>query len=170
MAGENRTSGGPSGGGIGGVAPADLFGPSGATRRDVAVPYRWAGLAPLDHAVLVRFMGELGLVPDEFHTNVPVGGSVEPLPADYFARIGKMVAALYPRRIDAALRWGTSWWLVECKPDSAMHGLGQCLGYYFWWHRDVPAQPVSRVILACGSATPDEVAVYAACGVDVAVV
>jgi len=134
------------------------------------VPLRWEGLSVADADVLRRFLVAIGIEPDELHTHVPVGGTVSPPAGDHFARMGKMAAALYPRRVDAALRYGAAWWLVECKPDSRLHGLGQCLGYYYWWLRDCPECDISRVILACGASQPDEVAAFAAAGVEVVVV
>jgi hypothetical protein len=144
-----------------------VLGPQASTRRELAVPYRWDGLSAADAGVLARFMGALGVAPAELHTHVPVGCARDVAGEGAGEWCVRMASALYPRRVDAALRFGETWWLCECKPDSRPGGLGQCLCYWYWWHRDCPALACSRVLLLASSVQVDEAAVYAACGVEV---
>ena len=144
-----------------------LFGPQKSTLRDLSLRYRWDGLSAGDAEVLGRFISAVGVTPDELHTHVPVGGMPDGVPATVEAACPGMAGWLYPRRVDAAMRFGGEWWIAECKPDSRPGGLGQCLCYWYWWCRDVAQCPCSRVLLLCGLAQLDEAAVYRACGVEV---
>jgi hypothetical protein len=120
--------------------------------------------------VLSSFLKKLELEPDELHTFVPVGGLIT-IPKGYESEsMERMVEHLYPRRVDAALRFGEEWWILECKPASRMAGLGQLLSYFYWWCRDCPKCRVTRLVLVCEDCDDDEAAAYAAAGVDVAVV
>jgi len=156
---------------VAGVSPATVvYGPSAKTRRDLANEYRWEGLSLGDCAILASFLTQLGRVPEELHTHVPVGGVVE-IPAECVSdSCSRMVNHLYPRRVDAAIRFGSEWWILECKPSSRMAGLGQLLSYFYWWCRDCPQRYVSRLVLVCEDCDGDEVEAYAAAGVWVAVV
>lgn len=144
-----------------------FVGPTDETRRDLARPVTWVGLSPGDHGLLVRFMRELGVVPAELHTHVPVGlGDVElPDPSDGVGH--RCMTALWPRRVDAALRFGQSWWLIECKIGCAHYVLGQCLCYAYWWLRDCPECALERVIVVTDCCHDDVKCVLCACGVDV---
>lgn len=160
----------PLGGSVPPTPPAMLFGPSAATRRDLGVPLRWAGLSRDDHAILGDFLASFLVPPDELHTNVPVGGTVVCPPGMCFEASSAMADALYPRKIDAAVRFGPAWWLIECKPTGRVHALGQLLAYYYWWVRDCPTCTVHRLVLLCRECGEDEHQVYAASGVDVVMV
>jgi hypothetical protein len=146
------------------------FGPSAGTRRSLTDEYRWSGLSASDSAVFASFLKLVGGDVDELHTHVPVGGVVEAPLGCEFGGCGVMVAALYPRRVDAAVRVGSGWWLIECKPGRGMHGLGQLLSYFFWWVRDCASCPVSRLVLVCEECDDDQRAVYECFGIDVCVV
>ena len=144
-----------------------VLGPNAGTLRDFGKPYRWDGLSAGDAGVRARFLGALGVTPTELHTHVPVGcdcGIAGPDAGEWCTR---MAATLYPRRVDVALRFGATWWLCECKPDSRPAGLGQCLCYWYWWHRDVPHCTCSRVLLLASRVQDDEAEVYRAAGVEV---
>lgn len=152
------------------VAATFVFGPSDKSRRKLDDEYRWVGLSANDSAVLSSFLKQLAVEPDELHTCVPVGGLIT-IPAGYESpSMERMVQHLYPRRVDAALRFGTSWWILECKPASRMAGLGQLLSYFYWWCRDCGHCRVERLVLVCEDCDDDEAAAYMAAGVDVAVV
>ena len=152
------------------VAATIVFGPSEKTRRRLDDEYRWAGLSANDSAVLSSFLKQIEVPPDELHTFVPVGGLIA-IPRGYESEsMERMVEHLYPRRVDAALRFGDAWWILECKPASRMAGLGQLLSYYYWWCRDCPRCTCTRLVLVCEDCDDDECQAYAAAGVDVAVV
>jgi hypothetical protein len=144
-----------------------LLGPQASTRRELDRPYRWDGLSAGDSGVLARFLGALGVRPTELHTHVPVGCDPDPTDGNDCEWCTRMAATLYPRRIDVTLRFGDTWWLCECKPDSRPGGLGQCLCYWYWWQRDCPDFACSRVLLLASSVQGDEAEVYRAAGVEV---
>ena len=144
-----------------------LLGPQASTRRDLAVPDRWDGLSAGDAGVLARFLGALGVPPSELHTHVPVGCAADPTGGSECEWCEAMASTLYPRRVDAAVRFGATWWLLECKPDSRPAGLGQCLCYWYWWCRDCASFPCSRVLLLASGVQVEEAEVYRACGVEV---
>jgi len=156
---------------VAGIVPATcVFGPCEKTRRDLDDEYRWEGLSLGDSAVLSSFLAALVVRPDELHTHIPVGGVIE-IPEEIISEsMTRMVEHLYPRRVDAALRFGSSWWILELKPSSRMAGLGQLLSYYYWWCRDCGTCRVDRLVLVCEDCDGDEVQAYEAAGVDVAVV
>lgn len=156
--------------GAGEASAPSVFGPSEHTRRDLRDEFRWEGLSAGDVATLARFLEALEHSPDELHTHIPVGGVVR-VPADCATDgMQRMADWLYPRRVDAALRFGDAWWIVECKTSRGLAGLGQLMGYYYWWCRDCPECEVTRLVLACQGCDEDEAEAYAAAGVDVAVV
>ncbi len=149
--------------GVGGV----VLGPQASTLRDLKVPYRWDGLSVGDAGVLARFIALLGVAPTELHTHVPVGCAPDPTEGNDCEWCQVMAQSLYPRRVDAALRFGRTWWVCECKPDSRPAGLGQCLCYWYWWCRDCPQCPCSRVLLLASEVQAEEEEIYRLCGVEV---
>jgi len=142
-------------------------GPSDATRRDPASPFRWMGLSKRDRGLLLRFLAVLKVGPDELHTHVPVGRlpAVDDSELDAFTR--KQIESLWPRRIDAMLRFGREWWLVECKPDANHYVLGQLLCYYYWLCRDCPQISCRRLVLVTDVCDPEVLPVLERCGVTV---
>lgn len=142
-------------------------GPSESTRREVGIPFRWLGLSGRDRTLLLRFVGALAVGPDELHTHVPVGRFpvVDDSELDSFTR--KQIEDLWPRRIDAMLRFGRAWWIVECKPDANHYVLGQVLCYAYWLHRDCPWVECTRVIVATDRCDPEVKPVLELCGVSV---
>ncbi len=149
------------------VVPLEPAGPCEDTRRDVENPRSWAGLAPRDRGLLESFLDEMKGTPDELHTNVGVG-RVPVLEADVDTpRNRKMIASLWPRRIDAAMKFGRRWWLVECKPDANHYVVGQILCYVYWWARDCPACRLERVVLVTDVCDADVRPVLSVLGVEV---
>lgn len=144
-----------------------FVGPTDETRRDLARPETWVGLSAGDHGLLVAFLDQLAIVPDELHTHVAVGlGDVElPSPSDSVGH--RLMTSLWPRRIDAALRFGEVWWIIECKIGCAHYVLGQCLCYAFWWMRDCPECPLVRVVVVTDCCHDDVKCVLCASGIDV---
>lgn len=144
-----------------------FVGPTDETRRSLADPSTWAGLSAGDHALLVAFLAQLEAVPVELHTHVPVGlGNLEvPDAADAVGH--RLMTSLWPRRVDAAVRFGDEWWLIECKIGCAHYVLGQCLCYAYWWMRDCPECPLARVIVVTDCCQDDVACVLRASGIDV---
>lgn len=144
-----------------------FVGPTDETRRDLGRAAGWRGLSVGDHALLVEFLRWLGVVPDELHTDIPVGlGDVEiPAISDHVGH--RCMTTLWPRRIDAAVRFGDDWWLIECKVNCAHYVLGQCLCYAYWWMRDCPECVLRRVIVVSDRCHDDVRCVLEASGIDV---
>jgi hypothetical protein len=140
-------------------------GPTDATLRDINAPLRWLGLSANDHELLARFLDLMPRPPDELHTHVPVGA----LPVvhedmdDGFT--AELLATLWPRRVDAACRWGDDWYLIECKPDAAHYVVGQVLCYYFWWVRERPDLPAPVPVIVTDKVDADVLPVLDALGV-----
>lgn len=146
---------------------AGACGPCAATRRDLDRPQGWVGLSWRDHRLLERFVELLRVRPVELHTNVRVG-RVPVLEAGCDTECNRrIVSALWPRRVDAAMRFGNGWWLVECKPDANHYVLGQLLCYAFWWSRDVPGCELDNVVLVTDACDPDVLPVLCECGIEV---
>lgn len=149
------------------VVPLEPAGPCADTRRDPGNPRSFAGLAPRDRGLLATFLEGLGRDPDELHTNVRIG-RVPVLEADVDTeRNRKMIASLWPRRVDAALKFGRRWWLVELKPDANHYVVGQILCYVYWWARDCPACRLDRVVLVTDVCDADVRPVLSVLGIDV---
>lgn len=125
------------------------------------------GLSNRDRTLLQRFLGSLREDPDELHTHVPVGRlpAVDDAELDAFTR--KQIESLWPRRIDAMLRFGSEWWLVECKPDANHYVLGQLLCYWYWLSRDCPKISCRRLVLVTDVCDPEVLPVLERCGVSV---
>lgn len=143
------------------------MGPVASTRRDLLYPRSWQGLSEFDRALLVRFLGELGVEPDELHTGVPVGTRPVVDVDEDDEKMQATIAGLYPRRVDAALRFGSGWWLVECKRDAQHYVLGQVLAYTFWWQRDLTHLRLDRVIVVTDRADRDLVPILVGMGISV---
>lgn len=144
-----------------------FVGPTDETRRDLARPETWVGLSTGDHALLVAFLDQLAVGPKELHTHVAVGlGDVE-IPSTADAVGHRLMTSLWPRRVDAAVRFGDAWWLIECKVGCAHYVLGQCLCYAFWWMRDCPECPLERVVVVTDCCHDDVESVLCASGIDV---
>jgi len=140
-------------------------GPTERTLRDPLVPLRWAGLSSNDAELLERFLRTMPRPPDELHTHVPVGR----LPVVHEDQddpdTAKLLATLWPRRIDAMARWGEDWYLIECKPDAAHYVVGQVLCYYFWLLRERPDLPIAMPVVLTDKADEDVLPVLEALGI-----
>jgi hypothetical protein len=142
-------------------------GPSDETRVDAGRPETWTGLSAGDHDLLVRYLGKLGVEPDELHTHVPVG-MPDDLAEDQLEGVSKrLYSQLWPRRIDAVLRFGDKWWLVECKVNAAHYVLGQCLCYAMWWFRECQPLELDRIVVVTNVCDTGVAMVLSACGIDV---
>jgi len=142
-----------------------LPGPSDQTLRDPAVPFRWKGLSANDAELLAGFLEVMPSSPDELHTHVPVG--LVPVTHDDMddADTAELMAVLWPRRVDAACRWGDEWYLIECKPDAAHYVVGQMLCYYFWWVRERPDLPAPTLVLVTDKCDDDVLPVLESLGI-----
>lgn len=131
------------------------FGPSPRTRRDLNRPYRWLGLSARDCRLLEEWLPTLDPQPDELHTHVPVGSipKLDELRDSAFNR--KQLESLWPRRIDAVLRFGETWWIIECKPDANHYVVGQVLCYRHWWLRDCGELKLARCVVLTDRCDPD---------------
>ncbi len=125
--------------------PGRYSGISDATRRVIGGERRYPGLSMLDDALLKRWLLDLGSEADELHTHVPIGERPVELEDMMCPRMQRMADAAWPRRIDAVLRYGKKWVLVECKPAADHHALGQVLCYKFWWQQTAGLPPLSSV-------------------------
>lgn len=147
------------------AVPGYRPGPTEATLRDQAVPFRWAGLSANDLSLLQRFLAAMPTPPDELHTHIPVGR----LPVTHEdvddEETAKLLAALWPRRVDAACRWGDDWYLIECKPDAAHYVVGQVLCYFFWWVRERPDLPPPVPVVVTDRADEDVLPVLDGLGI-----
>lgn len=142
-------------------------GPSDETRVDVFRPASWRGLSDGDHRLLGLFVESLGTVPDELHTHVPVGLPDE-IPAERIGGVShRLYERLWPRRIDAVMRFGDVWWLVECKVGAAHYVLGQCLCYAMWWLWECQPLSLDRIVVATDRCDDGVRAVLEVCGIQV---
>ncbi len=123
------------------------IGPTDETRRDLANPRTWIGLSPADHVLLSQYMAQLQTQPDEIHTHIPVGMGDTTAPPGYSESMHRCMRALWPRRVDAALRYGADWHMIEAKVHAAHYVLGQILCYAFWWRRDCPEAKLTKLIV-----------------------
>ena len=144
-----------------------ILGLSDDTLRDPREPRWWRGLSGDDAVLLAVWLDGLERLPDELHTDVPVG--VE-LPASLGWEPGwvrRMAERNLARRIDAIVRFGFEWWLLECKPGCDHYCLGQVLGYAFWWESVVRGGELSRVAVVTDRAEDGMVGLYLAYGVEI---
>lgn len=141
------------------------LGPSTSTRRDLAFPRSWLGLSEGDRRLLVRYFQLSAVQPDEFHTHVPVG-QVPRLRSEHRTeRNRRLVGGCYPRRVDAAMRFGRWWHLVEAKVDANHYVIGQVLCYAFWWRKNRADLPLGRVVVLSDVVESDIRAVMVANGI-----
>lgn len=122
-------------------------GPSEATLRDLAYPRGWLGLSQADHRLLQAFISRLESQSIELHTHVPIGWDGWTGRPGEESVMESVLDGSLPRRVDAALRVGKVWWLVECKPYARHYVLGQVLCYAYWWWRQLGHLPLARVIV-----------------------
>ena len=144
-----------------------VLGPSTSTLRDVAYPRGWLGLSAGDRDLLVPFLAGLDPQPDELHTHVPVGSCPRLRPEHDTRQWQDLVRGVYPRRVDAALRFGRGWWLVEAKVDANHYVIGQVLCYAFWWREQLGGKPLSEVVVVTDQVDPDTRRVMLAAGIRV---
>lgn len=145
---------------------ARASGPWSGSLRDPCRSLRWYGVSPDERLLLGRFFGELGRLPDELHTHVGVGRLPDLDGLDVSPEMRRCMGGRWPWRIDACLRFGGSWWLVEVKLLATHQALGQLLFYWWSWNRDVVARRATRAVLLCLDCDPEIAAFADALGVD----
>ncbi len=143
------------------------LGPCERTLRHVDLQERLSGLSGAEENLFWEFHRVLGVEPDEIHTDVAVG-QVEALPEDKrFPGSDRLVGRVYPWRVDVALRFGSRWWLVECKQRASHYVLGQAACYFCCWCRDCKSCRVDRVVVVTDWCSDDVKWVARAMGIDV---
>jgi len=131
------------------------------------VPFRWAGLSPTDRTLLEVYVERMARKPDAIHTHVAVGTIPVYHEDGDDPVIRAQLEACWPRRIDAVLRWGRKYQLVECKPDANHYVLGQLLCYVYWWLEHCHDLPEPQAVLVTDRCDPDVKPVVEALGVRV---
>lgn len=137
------------------------------TRRDVGNPRHWRGLAGDDAALLATWIAGLEVKPDELHTGIAVGRLPEIPAAMDTARVRAVQAGTSSWRVDAAVRFETRWWLIECKPDAGHHALGQVLFYKWWWERQEGYPVAVRFVILTDACDGDMLPVFKEHGIEV---
>jgi hypothetical protein len=128
-------------------------------RRVVGLPRCWAGLRADDATLLAAWLGGLAEQPDELYTGVPVG-PVPKLDGKAAATaVGAGYLASCAWRVDAVVRFGADWWLLECKPGAMHYTIGQVLFYRHWWGRTAGYPELAVVAIVSDLAEPDIVPV-----------
>lgn len=137
------------------------------TRRDIGNPRHWRGLAGDDAVLLATWIAGLKGKPDELHTGIAVGPLPE-IPAEIKTpRLEAVQLGTSSWRVDAAVRFGEWWWLIECKPDAGHQALGQLLFYWWWWKRQPGYPVVVRFVVLTDECDDDMLPVFKAYGVEV---
>lgn len=135
--------------------------------RNVSSPLRWLGLSLDDRDRLKRWLDELGVAPTELHTHVGVGCIPEPPPEADTPELRRVLYGRWPWRIDAAVCFGRSWWLIECKECVTHFMLGQIACYWYWWRRDVGHLRLRRAVAVVDYCDPEMAELARLFGVDV---
>jgi len=140
---------------------------SDETDRDIGNPRHWRGLAGDDAALLATWMGGLEVKPDELHTGIAVG-PLPKIPAEISTpRLAAVHVGVSSWRVDAAVRFGAKWWLIECKPDAGHQALGQLLFYRWWWQQQDGYPAVERYVILTDDCDSDMIPVYEGHGIEV---
>lgn len=110
-------------------------GPTSACRRKLGGGGSYPGLSGCDDRILRRYLVTCAPPDAELYTGVPVG----PLPDCHdVAPDGWLLEHLrsnWPWRLDAMLRVGGRWRILECKPSASHSAVGQVLFYRYWLER-----------------------------------
>lgn len=142
------------------------MGLSDDTLRDITNPRHWRGLAGDDAALLATWIERLEEKPDELHTGIAVGPLPE-IPAEIRTpRLAKVQLGTSSWRVDAAVRFGAKWWLIECKPDAGHHALGQLLFYRWWWNQQPGYPVVERLVILTDECDADMIPVFETYGIE----
>ena len=137
------------------------------TRRDIGNPRHWRGLAGDDAALLATWLDRLEDEPDELHTGIAVGPLPE-IPVEFSTpRLKAVQVGTSSWRVDAAVRFGAKWWLIECKPDASHYALGQLLFYRWWWQQHPGYPIVERLVVLTDECDADMIPVFETYGVEV---
>ncbi len=93
---------------------------------------RWPGLTAIDGAIFEAFVIANQESIQEIYTDVPCGLCA--LPPEWMRNDAgrRQLEAIYPLRIDAIVKAGGIWHVVEVKPDAGYGSLGQVLTYIYW--------------------------------------
>lgn len=148
------------------VSEPRACGPWSGSRRDPRRCRNWHGVSPDERILLQRFFEELGRFPDELHTHVGVGRLPDLDGLDVSPAMRRCMGGRWPWRIDACLRFGHLWWMVEVKMLATHQALGQLLFYWWAWNRDVVGHQASRAVLLCLDCDPEIRNFAGALGID----
>ncbi len=146
---------------------ASEIGPCDRTERRVDLHERLSGITAQEEVYFWSFLKLLGREPDEIHTDVAVGQVETIVPDESFLGAAKLAARIYPWRVDVAIRFGSEWWIVECKQRASHYVLGQVCTYAYCWWRDCPQFHLARCVVATDACSDDVMEVAAAMGIDV---
>lgn len=142
-------------------------GPGPTTLRRPDNRRSWRGLSVNEATLLAVWLASHELHPDEVYTHVPVG-PVAGGEAEYEdSAEGRMARAIYPRRIDAVLRFGERWWLVEAKVAASHQALGQVLLYRHLWGLGEGLPVLEKVVVLTDVLCSDCRSAYRAHGVEI---
>lgn len=137
------------------------------TLRDIGNPRHWRGLAGDDAALLATWIAGLEVKPDELHTGIAVGPLPEiPIHIET-PRLAAVHVGVSSWRVDAAVRFGEEWWLIECKPDAGHQALGQMIFYRWWWERQSGYPEATRFIVLTDECDYDFIPVFEWNGIEV---
>jgi hypothetical protein len=137
------------------------------TLRDMSSPRHWRGLSGDDAALLATWLSRPEVKADELHTGIPVGRLPE-IPAEFVSPMLRRVQeGTSSWRVDAAVRFGPDWWVIECKPDAGHYALGQLIFYRHWWCRHTGYPDVSRWVILTDECDVDIISVAESYGLEV---
>lgn len=153
------------------ISPENWYcGPWSGTRRRCECPRYWYGVSHEERAILCDFLCVLGVEPDELHTHVGVGRVPSCAGLDVPVSMRRVLVGRWPWRVDAAMKFGRAWWLVEVKYVADHKGIGQ-LAYYWWaWCRDCRCWPAERAVMVCRECDPEVRRFAADFGIDLVAV
>lgn len=137
------------------------------TLRDPASPRWWRGLSGDDASLLATWLTRLKRKPDELHTGIPVGRLPVIPPELDTPRARAIQGGTSSWRVDAAVRFGSDWVVIECKPDAGHYALGQLVFYKHWWRKHTGYPAVSRWTILTDRCDADLVPVAESQGIDV---